>query len=228
VTTALQDYRRRIARRARRCNVVLAPVLADHLAAYLELLAVWNKRINLTALDDADAAVDRLVLEPLLAAKYLSAGAAVIDIGSGGGSPAIPLKIVVPGITLTMVESKTRKAAFLRDAVRHLGLEGVSVESKRYEELLGAPHMHESMDVVTVRAVRVETSVLLSLQAFLRVGGQVLLFRGPGKAGVEHYPPPLEFEAEQPLVESLRSRLVILRRQEIGSDVRPTTFHVER
>lgn len=116
-----------------------------------------------------------------------------------------------------MVESKTRKAAFLRDAVRRLGLDRVSVEGRRYEELLGAPQMHESMDVVTVRAVRLDDSVLRSVQAFLRVGGQVLLFQGPGEGDNHSYPHPLEFEAEQPLVESLRSRLLILRRLAIDA-----------
>jgi 16S rRNA (guanine527-N7)-methyltransferase len=220
VTPAAQDYRRRIARRAKRCNVDLSGPVADSLAAYLDILSVWNKAINLTALDDPDAAVDRLVIEPLIAARYVPPDATVIDIGSGGGSPAIPLKIVLPAISLTMVESKTRKAAFLRDAVRRLALDRVTVEARRYEELLATPAMHESVDVVTVRAVRVEDSVLLSLQAFLRIGGEVLLFRGPGKLDGGNFPFPLQFESEQPLVESLRSRLVVLRRMRVGGAVR--------
>lgn len=217
MATVAQDYRRRITRRARRYNVSISDTAADRLGAYLDLLSMWNRRINLTSLDDPDVAVDRLVLEPLIAAKYVGPAASVIDIGSGGGSPAIPLKISLPGIALTMVESKTRKSAFLREAVRQLELDRVWVESRRYEELLGHPRMHESMDAVTVRAVRVESSVLLSFQAFLRVGGQVLLFRGPGSKGDSHFPPPLQFESEHPLIESLRSRLVVLRRLPVGT-----------
>jgi len=215
VTTAEKDYRRRLVRRARRCNVTLGGEVVDRLSTYLELLTVWNRRMNLTALDDADAAVDRLVLEPLLAAKHVPPTSAVIDIGSGGGSPAIPLKIAVPGISLTMVEAKTRKGAFLREAVRQLQLDRVTVEVRRFEELLATPDMHESMDVVTVRAVRIEASVLMNLQAFLRVGGQVLLFRGPGTFEVDRLPFPLVAEADEPLVESLRSRLLRLRRVSI-------------
>lgn len=213
-----QDYSRRILRRARRSNVNVSSDLAHRLAAYLDLLSFWNQRINLTALDDADAAVDRLILEPLIASRFIEPGSAVIDIGSGGGSPAIPLKIAVPDMRLTMVESKTRKAAFLRDAARQLGLESVVVESRRFEELLSSPQMHEAMDVVTVRAVRVQTSTLSNLQAFLRVGGRLLLFRGSGGSGLaaERLPPPLRLEVEQPLVESLRSHLLVLRREVIG------------
>jgi 16S rRNA (guanine527-N7)-methyltransferase len=202
------DRRRRLARRARRVNLSIPTELADALLAYLELLALWNSKINLTALDDPDAAIDRLILEPLLAARRVPEGASVIDIGSGGGSPAIPLKLAAPRIKLWMVESKTRKSAFLREAIRQLDLRESFVETKRFEELLSLPTLHESMDVVTIRAVRVEAATLLSLQAFLRPGGELFLFRGSGDGGIDYIPPPMKLEAEEPLVESLRSRLV--------------------
>ena len=119
-------------------NLSIPTELADALLAYLELLALWNSKINLTALDDPDAAIDRLILEPLLAARHVPEGASVIDIGSGGGSPAIPLKLAAPRIKLWMVESKTRKSAFLREAIRQLDLRECFVETRRYEELLVA------------------------------------------------------------------------------------------
>jgi 16S rRNA (guanine527-N7)-methyltransferase len=209
-----QDRRRRLARRARRVNLSIPAELADALLAYLELLALWNSKINLTALDDPDAAIDRLILEPLLAARHVPEAASVIDIGSGGGSPAIPLKLAAPRIKLWMVESKTRKSAFLREAIRQLDLRESFVETKRYEELLTEPTLHESMDVVTIRAVRVESATLLGLQAFLRPGGELFLFRSSGDGGVDYVPPPMKLEAEEPLVESLRSRLI--RIQKVG------------
>jgi 16S rRNA (guanine527-N7)-methyltransferase len=203
-----QDRRRRLARRARRVNLTIPSELSDAVLAYLELLALWNSKINLTALDDPDAAIDRLILEPLLAARHVPEGASVIDIGSGGGSPAIPLKLAAPRIKLWMVESKTRKSAFLREAIRQLDLRESFVETRRYEELLSSPTLHESMDVVTIRAVRVESATLMGLQAFLRPGGALFLFRGSGDGGIDYIPPPLKLEAEDALVESLRSRLV--------------------
>jgi 16S rRNA (guanine527-N7)-methyltransferase len=209
---ASQDQKRRLLRRARKENVSLPGDLADALLAYLELLALWNRKINLTALDDPDAAIDRLILEPLIAAKHLPPEAAVIDIGSGGGSPAIPLKLAVPKLRLWMVESKVRKSAFLREAIRQLDLRETFVETRRYEEMLSLPAMHESMDVVTIRAVKVETATLIGLQAFVKQEGQILLFRGQGDGGFEHLPPPLKFESEEPLVEALRSRLVKIRK----------------
>jgi 16S rRNA (guanine527-N7)-methyltransferase len=212
VTTAEKDYRRRLLRRARRHNLPVSAATADRLVSYLELLARWNQRMNLTALDDPDTVVDRLILEPLLAARHIAGESVVVDIGSGGGSPAIPLKIAVPTVALTMVESKVRKGAFLREAVRQLGLDRVNVEVRRFEELLARPDMHEAADVVSVRAVRVESSVLSSLQAFLKDSGRIFWFTGPGQATHDRLPYPLVAESDEPLVESLRSRLVTLRR----------------
>ena len=136
---------------------------------------------------------------------------------SGGGSPAIPLKLAMPGISLRMVESKVRKAVFLRQAVRELALTDTVVETSRYEELLSRPELHEALDVITIRAVRLETRTLMNLQAFLRPGGQMLLFRGPGGADIAgSLTPPLDWAATYPLLASHRSRLVVLTKRQIG------------
>jgi 16S rRNA (guanine527-N7)-methyltransferase len=205
------EWRRRIARRARRANLDIVPEALDRHALYLALLNGWNARMNLTALHDRDEAVDRLILEPVAAARFLVDGRSLLDLGSGGGSPAIPLKIQLPHAPLVMVESKIRKGAFLREASRRLALENVRVESRRFEELLTDVSAHESSDIVSIRAVRIQPSTLLAAQAFLRPGGRVALFRGPGEASPPVVP-TLVVEADEPLVETLRSRLLILRR----------------
>ena len=194
--------------------------LLDRLERYFRLLAAWNAKINLTALDlvhDADKAVDRLLIEPLVAVRYLEAAVkAAIDIGSGGGSPAIPMKLARPDIGFTLVEAKTRKCAFLREAGRQLDID-IRVETARYEILLSRPEFHEAFDVVTLRAVRVEPKVLLGLQAFLRPGGELLLFRGPsGAEPPATLTPLLVSQATYPLVEALQSRLLVLRKREAG------------
>jgi 16S rRNA (guanine527-N7)-methyltransferase len=205
------EWRRRVARRARRANLDVLPDRLSQHALFLALLNAWNARMNLTALHDRDEAVDRLVLEPVAAARFVSDVRSILDLGSGGGSPAIPLKIQLPQASLTMVESKIRKGAFLREASRRLSLDSVRVESRRFEELLTDVSAHESCELVTIRAVRIQTSTLLAAQAFLRPGGRVALFRGPGDEGPPAVP-TLEVEAEEPLVENLRSRLLILRK----------------
>ena len=213
-----RDFRARLERRAKRVGLTVSVELAERLGAYVELLSRWNKRMNLTALDERDEAIDRLLIEPLVAVKYLpSRSAAVLDIGSGGGSPAIPMKLAASGIALRMVEAKTRKAAFLREAIRQLNLGDTVVEATRYEELLSRPDLHEAASVVTVRAVRIEVRLLTGLQAFLAPGGEIFLFRGSsGLDASAALTPLLRWHANYPLVESLRSRLTVFRKVRLG------------
>ena len=188
--------------------------LASRLAAYYELLERWNRKINLTALEDPDAAIDRLLLEPVIASRYLPPEPIhLIDIGSGGGSPALPLALAGgTRVSLTMVEVKVRKSAFLREAVRQLELPFALVENSRFEELLTRPELHEKFQAMSIRAVRVETALLMTLQAFLAPRAVLLLFRGPSGPEQPTMMPPLEWTATVPLVESLRSRLTIARK----------------
>jgi 16S rRNA (guanine527-N7)-methyltransferase len=215
---APRDFRTRLTRRASKAGLFVPDELIGQLTAYFELLSRWNRKINLTALDDPDQAVDRLLIEPLVAARHISIGSGrLLDIGSGGGSPAIPLKLAIPSLSLTMVEVKIRKSAFLREAIRELRLDRASVETSRYEELLARPELHEAHDVVSTRAVRVEASTLYTLQAFLAPHGQLLLFRGPGGPEIPSaIVPPLEWKATIPLVEALQSRLTVLMKRQVG------------
>ena len=182
--------------------------------------------MNLTAFqlgDAGDEAIDRLLVEPLAAARHLPPARlgtplSIIDIGSGSGSPAIPMRLAVGSSRLRLVEAKTRKAVFLLEATRQLSLEGVSIETARFEQLLTKPELHEAFDVLTIRAVRVEVRTLLTLQAFLRTEGQLFWFRGPtGPAMPSDEVFPLRLTATYPLIESLRSRLVVLTKGTVGS-----------
>jgi 16S rRNA (guanine527-N7)-methyltransferase len=214
-----RDLHSRLARRASRAGVFIPEPLVERLVAYYDLLTRWNRKINLTSLENPDEAFDRLLIEPLIAAKHLpafSASQRLLDIGSGGGSPAIPFKLVAPHLRLTMIEVKARKSAFLREAIRHLNLQNTEVETARYEELLARPELHEACDVVSLRAVRTEARVLTSLQAFLKPGGTLMLFRGPSGPETPTIVPPLEWSGTHPLVESLQSRLTLMTKRRVG------------
>jgi 16S rRNA (guanine527-N7)-methyltransferase len=215
-------FRDRLRRRFRRAGVELSSDLEESLEQYFAVLAKWNAKINLTSskLDLAgnDEAIDRLLLEPVIAASHVPEKATTaIDIGSGGGSPAIPLTLATPRLHMRMVESKTRKAVFLREALRTLGLGRAEVDTARFEELLARPELNEGADMITIRAVRVEPRTLASLQSLLKPGGYLFLFRGPGGADLaESLTPPLAWIATYPMVEALRSRLVVLRKDPRG------------
>lgn len=156
--------------------------MARKLDAYLQVLARWNRRINLTALNvdpPTDDAIDRLLVEPLVAAARIEASDRLaIDLGSGGGSPGLPMKIAAPALRMVLVESRGKKCAFLREAVRDLELPGVSVENCRAEDLAKRSEFQGVADLVTMRAVAPSHELGGSISALLRPGGRLFWFGG--------------------------------------------------
>jgi 16S rRNA (guanine527-N7)-methyltransferase len=154
----------------------------------------WNRRINLTALPLAEplpaSTLDKLIVEPLLAADLFPASNPNwFDLGSGGGSPAIPLRIACPAGSLTMVESRERKCAFLSEAVRTLGLSRTSAISTRFEEL----QPQRPIDVFTVRAVRIDAPLTDLLARWATPGAYAFCF------GTEIQDERFPIEARRPL-----------------------------
>ena len=203
----------RLSRRISKAGGKASQPQITNLAAYVELLARWNKKINLTAMPVeplSDEAADRLIVEPVLGARrLLPSEKFVIDVGTGGGSPAIPIAIMSPDVRLVMVEVKVRKCAFLREVVRQLGLTGASVENCRVEELLSRSEYHEAADVVTVRAVRPDRRLLTAIQAFLKPGGRLFWF-GAESSQRPDFQVPFTSGQSETLVPSMGSQLWIL------------------
>lgn len=203
----------RIARRAERAGIQLRPEVVQAFAAYLELLTVWNRKMNLTALGDEDAAIDRLLLEPVMALRFIQNDATgFLDVGSGAGSPAIPVKICMPWMRVWLVESKVRKSAFLLEVVRQLGLEQVVVETCRFEELVPREDIGRAVDLVTIRAVRMDQALWAALEGFVQPGASVFLFGGPAPRDRRGVPAAFEVRGDETLLEANGSRLVRLRR----------------
>jgi len=161
--------------RAARAGLTVDPELKAKLLAYYSVLMRWNQKINLTALVDPAAAIDRLLLEPVSAAPYLPVSTPMADLGSGGGSPALPLALALAAPSLLMVESRSRKAAFLREAARVVGVTA-TVEAVRFEELAAHPKWGQSVGLVSIRAVTPD-KIALSVAALLcQARGTIALF----------------------------------------------------
>jgi 16S rRNA G527 N7-methylase RsmG len=138
-------------------------------------------KLNLTGFDLhhlSDAALDRLVVEPLAAARLVRPeDLSVVDIGTGGGSPAVPFKLACPSLRATWFEARVRKTAFLREVVRALDLQNVTVAADVFGE---STELSGATDLVTVRAVRLERSLLSAIRRSLTSGGRLLIFAKNG------------------------------------------------
>ncbi|MGE3912758.1 MAG: 16S rRNA (guanine(527)-N(7))-methyltransferase RsmG [Chloroflexota bacterium] len=173
-----------VAAGAARLGIPVSPEQLTTLARYIELLAARNQQLNLTRIVDPTEVERRHLLDSLTCAlpvlDTLKAGAAwrVLDVGSGGGLPGLPLAIVFPRLRVTLLESAGKKAAFLREAVDALGLAQVTVTSARAEDAARAPDARDSYDLVVARALAPLPVALELCLPFVRPGGVLVLPRG--------------------------------------------------
>lgn len=148
---------------------------AEKFAIYLELLVKWNAKLNLTAIREPSEIIRRHFVECVQCALALPAVATLLDFGSGAGLPGIPIAIVRPEIRVTLGESQMKKAVFLREAVRVLGL-NAEVFDGRVE---GMAPVRE-FDAVTLRAVDRMAEATQAGLARMRAGGLLVVFTTSG------------------------------------------------
>lgn len=170
---------------ARRAAQLGAPLDASQLEAfetYRDRLLDWNRRVNLTAITDPERVetrhfVDSLTALPLLDDLFAGGVARVIDIGSGGGFPGVPLKLAQPRLQLTLLDSVGKKTAFLADLVARLRLDDVQVITGRAEDVGRDPDHRERYDAVVARALAPLPVLLELCLPFARVGGRLVTHR---------------------------------------------------
>ena len=161
-------------------GVLSDDVRLDAQGHFLALLLAMNERVNLTAIVDADTAWERHTLDALSLVPDLASlprGARIADLGSGGGVPALPLAIVRPDVSFTLVESIQKKAAFLEDVSHALGLTNVTVRASRAEELARGPE-GGTFDAVTARALASLDKLVPLAAPLLRPLGRRVFIKG--------------------------------------------------
>lgn len=146
---------------------------------YLGLISEWSRKARLTAVTRPADAMRVHILDSLLCLRAgLPQGAAVVDVGSGAGLPGIPLKIARPDLSLTLLESAARKAAFLDLAVAELRLAAEVVEA-RAEDAGRDPRWRERFDIGVARAVAALPVLCELVLPFVHPGGKAVLLKGP-------------------------------------------------
>jgi 16S rRNA (guanine527-N7)-methyltransferase len=151
----------------------------QRLSAYLDRLLAVSQEMNLTAILDRGTAWERHIVESLRVVKLIGDAETLIDVGSGGGVPGIVIAIARPNLQVTLLEATEKKARFLEQTAKNLGLVNVRVLAER-AELAGAASTkyRERFDLVTARAVA-PLRVLLELTVpFLKVNGQLIAIKG--------------------------------------------------
>lgn len=181
----------------------------EQLATHFALLVHWNRKINLTSLRRPEAIAVRHFEESLFLTKVVNVGTGLlIDVGSGAGFPGLPVKIACPAITAVLLEPNKKKTAFLKEVIRHCGLEGIEVRSERLEEAAqGALAGRASF--VTMRAVALTADLLVDLKKLLAPDGRLALFLGETDARALTASTEMQWEPPAPIPHSQRRVIVV-------------------
>ncbi|MGH7389835.1 MAG: 16S rRNA (guanine(527)-N(7))-methyltransferase RsmG [Candidatus Rokuibacteriota bacterium] len=151
----------------------MSGVERERFEKYLKLLIDWSKTYRLVGSTEPRWIIERLLLDSLLFLRAVpDLGGALLDLGSGAGLPGLPLRIVLPGLELTMVEARRRRASFLSTVVRELGLERTTVVSERAESAV--KRLAHSFDFVVMRCAGSPDDLMPLASSFVRSGGAVV------------------------------------------------------
>lgn len=149
------------------------------LITYLKELLLWNKKFNLTAIKTLDEGIEKHLIDSLTVVSLLKGNERILDIGSGGGLPVIPLKIYFPDLEAVSVDSVEKKILFQRHAIRKLKMYGIEAIHSRAETLGEEVPFKETFDTVISRAFSSLEMFVGIAEPFLKKGGRLIAMKGP-------------------------------------------------
>ncbi|TCO78052.1 16S rRNA (guanine(527)-N(7))-methyltransferase RsmG [Marinisporobacter balticus] len=159
----------------------LKDVQIDQFLKYKDLLVKWNEKINLTAITEDKEVMIKHFLDSIscMILPYINDNHKVIDVGTGAGFPGIPINIYYPKVHLTLLDSLNKRINFLKDVCSNIGLENVSFEHGRAEDVGKDKNFRENYDVAVARAVAPLNTLCEYCLPFVKLGGYFICQKGP-------------------------------------------------
>ncbi|MFO7811936.1 MAG: 16S rRNA (guanine(527)-N(7))-methyltransferase RsmG [Pelovirga sp.] len=157
--------------------------LTDRLLLYAEELLRWNTRINLTSIRELEGVIEKHILDSLMVGKLLDKPSRILDMGSGGGVPVIPLALALPDQSFFSVDSVGKKINFQQHIKRLLGLKNLQIRCARIEELNDMVPVWNGFDVVLARALGHTNDLLKMALPLIGPAGIMVAMKGPEGEG---------------------------------------------
>ncbi|MCA1794137.1 MAG: 16S rRNA (guanine(527)-N(7))-methyltransferase RsmG [Desulfotignum sp.] len=163
-------------------GIPLTQTEVNQMACHAEQLEKWNKKINLTAITDPGAMAQKHFLDAIAIQTFVHQKKTVLDMGSGGGFPGLPLKLLNPDMHMVLVDASRKKVHFLKHVIRTLGIGGIEVIHTRVEDLHRNPDVIARFDAVLARGFAALDILARLAGPLLQPKGTIYALKGPNAA----------------------------------------------
>lgn len=162
-------------------NINLNQEQIEQFIIYMDLLKEWNQKINLTTITDDMGIIGKHFIDSISIVKsgVLKNGMRLIDVGTGAGFPGIPIKIIMPGVRVVLLDSLNKRINYLNEVVNKLNLKDIEAVHGRAEEFSKKPEFREKFDIATARAVANLSVLSEYCIPYVKVGGYFISMKGP-------------------------------------------------
>jgi len=215
-----KEWQRFIIDGARTLGIKIDEAVTIPFSIHASELITWNRKMNLTAVTHPRDIAIKHYLDSMAPAAFIPEGVRLLDIGSGGGFPGIPLKILKPSLSVLLIDSVRKKVNFLKHVVRTLRLSNIDVFQIRAENLIKDPPCANSFDVVISRALSDLAPFVKTALPLLAEQGKIIAMKGevdqPELEAVRAVAPENRYDIEVtnyrlPSIDSLRSIVILYR-----------------
>ncbi len=176
------QWRDIICRESARFGMSLSNRQVDQMARHAAELLQWNRKINLTAITDPMEMAVKHCLDSIIPAVHIPSGGELLDMGTGGGFPGIPLKILRPDQPMTLVDTSRKKINFIKSVIRLLKLENISAIQMRFEQMANLQVYRKRFNVIVSRAFTDLKTLVQTGKPLLSDDGCIITYQGPGEA----------------------------------------------
>jgi len=150
----------------------------DQFAIHASELLKWSQKTNLTAISDPLEIAVKHFLDSIAPARFISPNTSLLDVGSGGGFPGIPLKIMIPSLSVTLIDASRKKVSFLKHVIRRLGLINIEACHVRAQDLSKDCGVHTAYDVIISRALSSMVNFVQMSLPLLAKHGVIMAMKG--------------------------------------------------
>lgn len=175
----IEEFKKVFLEEANKNDIEVNDEQLENLYKYMTGIIDWNDKVNVTAITEERLFIVKHFVDSLVINQYLQGKESIIDIGTGGGFPGIPLKILNKEKRFTLIDSVNKKLNVIRDLTEKIGLEKLEIIHTRAEDLASKKEYRESYDVATTRAVSNLSTILEYMLPFIKVGGIAICMKGP-------------------------------------------------